>query len=47
MGTPDATLIGRFDAYANPDLVAPGDRLLSDDAHNSFLDELLPGRRSR
>jgi serine protease AprX len=34
-----------FDAYAKPDVIVPGDRLLSDDAENSFLDELLPGNK--
>jgi serine protease AprX len=34
-----------FDAYAKPDVLAPGDRLLSTDAQNSFLDELLPGNK--
>jgi serine protease AprX len=34
-----------FDALVKPDVVAPGDRLLSDDAQNSFLDELLPGKK--
>jgi serine protease AprX len=34
-----------FDAFAKPDVVAPGDRLLSDDAQNSYLDELLPAKK--